>query len=149
MEQTLHQLVGILLKAIPTFIIVIILHIYLKAMLFSPLSKVLAERDKLTAGARKQAEESFALAEQKAAAYEEAIRQTRGEMYKEQELIRRQSLDEQAAQLAEARKKSQALVDSAKQEVSEEAATAKQTLLETSAQLADQIAESILAGSAR
>ena len=36
MEKTLDALAGILLRAIPTVLIVLLLHWYLKAMLFQP-----------------------------------------------------------------------------------------------------------------
>ena len=51
MEQTLHDLSGILLRAIPSAALLIILHFYLKGMLFKPLQKVLKQREMLTAGA--------------------------------------------------------------------------------------------------
>ena len=60
MEQTLQALVGILQKAVPTILLLILLHFYLKAMLFGPLTKILKDREALTKGARKTAEESLA-----------------------------------------------------------------------------------------
>ena len=44
MEATLRALSGILLHAIPTFLLVIFLHFYLKYMFFKPLGKVLQAR---------------------------------------------------------------------------------------------------------
>ena len=52
MEATLHALSGILLRAIPTFLIVVFLHFYLKYMFFKPLGKVLQARYEATEGAR-------------------------------------------------------------------------------------------------
>ena len=43
MDATLLALGGILLKAVPTFLLVILLNFYLKAMFFKPLEKVLRE----------------------------------------------------------------------------------------------------------
>jgi F-type H+-transporting ATPase subunit b len=48
MEATLHALSGILLRAVPTFLIVIFLHFYLKYMFFKPLDKVLQARYEAT-----------------------------------------------------------------------------------------------------
>ena len=66
MEQTLQALGGILLKAIPTVILLLILHAYLRAVLFTPLEKMLRQRGELTEGARKAADQSLAAAEAKA-----------------------------------------------------------------------------------
>ena len=66
MEQTFQALETILLKAIPSAILLLVLYFYLKAMLFGPIAKVLKQREELTKGARKAAEQSLARAEQKA-----------------------------------------------------------------------------------
>ena len=50
MDQTLHALGGILLKSIPTVVLLLFLYFYLKSMLFGPLTRVLKQRDELTAG---------------------------------------------------------------------------------------------------
>ena len=95
MEQTLQALGGILLKAIPTIVLVLILHFYLKRMLFAPLERVLKQRDEATPGARSAAEESLEKAERRAAEYEAAIRDARSEVYKEQEAARNQLIADQ------------------------------------------------------
>ena len=59
MDAMLHALGGILLRAVPTFLLVILLHFYLKIVFFKPLEKVLNQRDQSTAGARKLAEGSL------------------------------------------------------------------------------------------
>jgi F-type H+-transporting ATPase subunit b len=144
MEQTLQALVGILQKAVPTILLLILLHFYLKAMLFGPLAKVLKERDALTKGARKSAEESLASAERKTAEYEAKLLDARGEVYREQEEIRRKWLAEQAAQIDRARERSATAVREAREQIAREAATARTSLLETSGALADEIAGTIL-----
>jgi len=53
MEQTLQALGGILLKAIPTVILLLILHFYFKAVLFGPIEKMLQQRRELTEGAKR------------------------------------------------------------------------------------------------
>jgi F-type H+-transporting ATPase subunit b len=44
MEEILSQLGQLLLRAVPTFVLVVVLHFYLKYMFFKPLHKVLHER---------------------------------------------------------------------------------------------------------
>ena len=100
MEQTLQALSGILLKAIPTIILLIILHFYLKAMLFKPLQAVLKKRLELTGGARKEAEESLAAAERKAQDFEAKFRDAKAVVYKDQEETRKVWLEDQAKQIA-------------------------------------------------
>jgi F-type H+-transporting ATPase subunit b len=148
MEQTLQALSGILLKSLLTVVLVLILHFYLKAMLFRPLETVLKQREELTEGAKKSAAASLEAAERKTAEYEAKLREARAEVYREQEETRRKWLEQQAAQLAQARTDSEARVKSAKAEIAAEAATARQSLQASSATLADQIANAVLAGRA-
>jgi F-type H+-transporting ATPase subunit b len=89
MQETLQALGGILLKAIPTVILLIILHFYLKAMLFGPLDRIMQRRRELTEGARKIAEDSLAAAARKADEYEAKLRDARAVVYKQQEEIRK------------------------------------------------------------
>jgi F-type H+-transporting ATPase subunit b len=145
MEQTLQALSGVLLKAIPTIVILLFLHFYLKIMLFRPLQKVLKQRDELTAGARKTAEESLAAAERKAQEYEAKFREAKSEVYKQQEETRQRWVEDQAAQIAEAHKRTRASIEKARDQIAAEAAAARQNLLETSSILADQIAGRVLA----
>lgn len=146
MEQTLQALAGILLKGIPTVVIVLFLHFYLKSMLFKPLEKVLKQRDEAIGGARKAAEASLANAERKAAEYEAAIRDARADVYKEQEAARAKLISDQEARIQEARKRMDAMIQDAKAQIATETAAAQQTLSGQTAALADQIAASILTG---
>ena len=148
MEQTLQALGGILLKAIPTICLLLVLHFYLKAMLFGPLDKVLKHRDQLTSGARKVAEETLAATEQKAQQYETKLREARAEVYKQQEETRKRWLQDQATQLAEAHTSNAVAVKAARESIAVEAAAARQNLVETSSMLAGQIAKAVLAGRA-
>jgi F-type H+-transporting ATPase subunit b len=145
MEKTLQDLSGILLAAIPSALLLIILHFYLKAMLFKPLQKVLAEREALTIGARKAADESLAAAERKAHDYEAKFRDARSEVYRQQEETRKAWLEDQSKQIAAAHDRSTEAMASADKKLAEETAAAKQNLVETSAALADSIANRVLA----
>src|SRR5216683_1950707 len=114
MDETLRALGGILLRAIPTFVLVVLLHFYLKFIFFKPLQKVLRERYEATEGARKLAESSLAKAAEKAAEYEAALRAARAETYKELEQLRRQLQDDRAVAVREARASAEAAVSLAK-----------------------------------
>ncbi len=146
MEQTLQALTEILLKAIPTIIILVILHQFLKAVLFGPIDKMLKERDSLTHGARKAAEQSLANAERKTAEYEAQFKDARAVVYKEQEETRKKWLSDQTEQMARAKANADARLATAKKEILAETAAAKVELQQSSQTLADQIATSLLAG---
>jgi F0F1-type ATP synthase membrane subunit b/b' len=148
MDATLHDLGGILLKAIPTLILLLIVHLYLKRMFFGPMREVLAKRQEATEGALKSAEMLLAKASEKAEAIEVSLRKAREEIYHEQEEARRQWIGEQTAQLEEARRSSRDLIHQAKQQLDVETAAAKRDLTATTAALADQIAQSLLEGKA-
>jgi len=148
MEETLRQLGGILLRAVPTFIIVVLLHLYLKFIFFKPLERVLRQRYDATEGARKLAEESIARASQKAAEYEAALRAARADTYKEMEQLQRKLHDDRAASVKEARAQADAAVAHAKAALSAEVETLKKNLGSQSDTLADRIASKILTGRA-
>jgi len=144
MEQTLQALSGILLRAIPTTILLMVLHFYLKTMLFRPLQKILKQREELTDGARKAAEASLAAAERKAADYETRFRDARSEVYREQEETRRVWLEDQAKQVAAGQVRTAESLTAARKRLADETTAAKASLVDTSAALADKIATAVL-----
>src|SRR3954447_25225793 len=148
MDVILNQLGELLLKAAPTFILVVLLQFYLKRVFFRPLESVLQKRYEATEGARKAAEESLARAAAKAGEYEAAMRAARSEVYKAQEQIYKQLQDQEAAQIAEARQRTDAATKVAKAEIATDVEAAKASLGRESEVLANQIAESILRRSA-
>ena len=56
----LHALGGILLRAVPTFLLIILLHFYLKSIFFKPLERVLEARSEATEGARDETKARYA-----------------------------------------------------------------------------------------
>jgi F-type H+-transporting ATPase subunit b len=148
MEATLHQLGAILLKALPTFLLVIILTFYLKAVFFKPLEKVLRKRFEATEGARQAAAKSLALADARTAEYESAMRAARAEVYQAQEQLHRRLQERESAELAEARKRAEAAVEETRRQLARDVEGAKASLERDSEHLAAQIAESILRRSA-
>jgi F-type H+-transporting ATPase subunit b len=144
MEATLHALGGILLKALPTFLLVVLLHFYLKGVFFKPLQKVLRQRYEATEGARKLAGESLERAAAKTAEYQAAMRAARAEIYQAQEQSHKRLQEGEFAELAEARRHAEAAVQEAKTQLSSDVEAAKAGLARDSELLADQIAESIL-----
>ena len=144
MEATLHALGGILLRAVPTFLLVVLLHFYLKRMFFKPLEKVLHARYEATEGAKQRAAESLQKAAAKTAEYEAALRAARAEVYQSQEQSHRRFEQEHAAQVQAALQQADAAVRQAKTELAEKGAQAKAGLAARSDELAGQIADAIL-----
>jgi len=144
MDSTLQQLGGILLKAIPTVVLLLIVHLYLKWMFFRPLEKVLAERKQATAGTRERADQLLAKAGETQAAIEGALRKAREEIYQEQEEARRRWASEQSAHLEQARHSAHELIHQAKTELDTEITAAKRELAATTDSLAEQIARTLL-----
>jgi F-type H+-transporting ATPase subunit b len=148
MDATLHALGGILLKAVPTFLLVVLLHFYLKKMFFQPMEKVLHRRYEATEGARKLADQSLARAIARTAEYEAAMRAARSEVYQAQEQLHRQLQESESAALTQARQRADAAVREAKAQLGRDVELAKVSLASDSDMLAEQIAESILRRSA-
>ncbi|MEP7364175.1 MAG: ATP synthase F0 subunit B [Acidobacteriota bacterium] len=141
MEQMLAQVWPLLWQAAPTFVLLILLHFYLKYMLFKPIQKAMDERKAATEGVREQSTQARLAAEKKAAEYEEALRQARTEVYKEQEQLRAELRKEQTDALASMRSQTEALLVDARKRIEAERATAQASLQSES----DSIAESITA----
>jgi F-type H+-transporting ATPase subunit b len=144
MDATLLALGGILLKAVPTFLLVLLLNFYLKAVFFKPLEKVLRERYEATEGARKLAAESIARAAERTAEFEAAMRAARAEVYQAQEQIHQQLEERRAAELADARRGSDAAVRQSKAQIDADVEDDKRALAGVAEALASQIADAIL-----
>src|SRR4051812_43856924 len=128
MDKTLHDLGGIVLNGLPTFFLVLILAFCVKYLYLKPLERVLAERFRLTEGARKAAEESLKSADTKIAEYEAALASARGEIYREQAEFLSRLHAEQAERVSAVRAKSDEQIASARLSIAKEAETARQGL---------------------
>ena len=80
--------------------------------------------------------------------YEAAMRAARSEIYQAQEQIHKDLQDRESAELSAARKQAEASIQQAKAELAAEVEAGKQSLAAQSGTLANQIAETILRGSA-
>ena len=144
MNQTLHDLGGIVLNGLPTFFLVLVLCACVKYLYLNPLEKVLAERHRLTEGARKAAEESLRNADSKIGEYESALAQARNQIYQEQGEFLRQLQATQQAEIQSVRAECDTRVRAGKQAIAGEAAAARRDLEAQSELLANQIADVIL-----
>ena len=110
------------------------------------MERVLAERHKRAAGARQEAEASRVAVQGKLRSYNEALRIVRGEIFAEQEALRRAVLEERQAAVSTARSATQLELQAAKNALAAEVEAAGAQLEKSSDLLAGEIAETILAG---
>ena len=144
MQEIVHQLGELFLQAVPTVLIVLVFYVMLRALFFKPLLAVMAERDSRTVGAEKAREAAQAAAAEKVKQYQEALKQARGQVYAEQEAVRKKLLDERAQQIKNARTKAAGEVRAAKVRVADELAAARREVATTVAELSAEIARRIL-----
>jgi F-type H+-transporting ATPase subunit b len=144
MDATLHSLGAILLKAVPTFILLLLLHVYLKIVFFKPLQAVLDKRREATEGARAAAEASQKAAAERTAEYERKLQEARSGIYSEQEEMRKRWVAEQAQHVEEAHRKMREFVQTEKHQLDEALVSARSELSQTASELADQITTSLL-----
>jgi F-type H+-transporting ATPase subunit b len=144
MDATLNELGALLLRAIPTVILLILLHLYLKIVFFKPLQAVLEKRREATEGAREAAQNSLKKADEKTAEFETKLQQARAEIYKEQEDTRKRWLADQTKHAEEARQKNHAQLQTVKKQLTDDIDTAKKQLATYSETLADHITHTLL-----
>jgi F-type H+-transporting ATPase subunit b len=144
MDAMLHALGGILLRAVPTFLLIVLLHFYLKSIFFKPLGKVLRARYDATEGARKQAEQNLAAAAAKTEQFEKALFAAKTEVYQAQEKAFKALQEQHAAAVANARASADADIKREKTALAADVEGVKRSLDSESDALADRIADSIL-----
>lgn len=133
-----------MLEGLPTFFLVLILALAVKHLYFKPLDKILAERVRLTEGARKAAEDSLKNADARISEYENALSRARAEIYAEQTLFLQSLQAEQAAQALSVRMEMEQRVAAAKQSLAQQASEARASLAAQSEALAGEIADAVL-----
>ena len=94
-------------------------------MLFGPLTRLLKQREELTAGTRHAAQKSLKDAERKVTEYEAKMREARAEVYREQEETRKKWLADQTSQVESARERTGHTVQQAKEQMALEITAAR------------------------
>jgi F-type H+-transporting ATPase subunit b len=148
MDKTLHQLGGILLNGIPTFVLVLLLNLYLRFVFFKPLEKTLADRYAKTEGAREAAAAALAAADARVAEHQTALRAARAKVFEDQEKLNREDEERRTADLQKARAEVDIMLNGARRQIAVDTEVARQELSVKSEILADQIADSLLKGKA-
>ena len=144
MEQIVEKLALLLRDATPTFVLLLLLYIFLKKVFFNPLERILDQRHQQTEGAMEAARERLELASRKSAAYQQSLKEARAEIYRALERERQQTVEECAQQVRRARTQADEQVRMAREELRAEVERAKVLLADESGAMADSIAEAIL-----
>lgn len=146
MDQIGDQLGELLLGALPTVVIVTLFIIFMRWAFWTPFQRVLEQREAATIGARKDADEMLTRAEEKVREYDDALREVRAEIYREQEEARRKALDERTRAIADTREKAGQMIQKAKAEIASEVETARKDLDSQVKKLAKEITQTLLSG---
>ncbi len=144
MDETLRQVGGLLLGAVPTIVLFILLYFAYRVIVHNRLTAILAERRARTDGAIDKARADVAAADAKTTEYTHRIRDATLALYKVQEQKRQQALEDRAKALGEARAAAEAQVRAEKQRLEQEVATAKSRLQVEADALASEVIRTIL-----
>jgi F0F1-type ATP synthase membrane subunit b/b' len=144
--EILNQLGELFLTAVPTVILVFLFYLFLRWSFFGPMERVLSERHKRAEGARQEAEASRVAVHEKLRVYNDALRKARGEVFAEQEAVRRRVLEERQAAVSAARLAAQQELQAAKKALAADVEAASVQLEQSIGILAGEIAETILTG---
>jgi F-type H+-transporting ATPase subunit b len=148
MDETLRQLGKLLLSSIPAIFGLLIVWAAYRLIVYTPLQKILAERQARTEGAIQQAQAEIASAEERTAEYERRVREARAQIYASQEAHSRRIQQQRETILAEARQQADATVKSARAALEKDVLSAKASLQQQTETLAQQIIESVLKSAA-
>jgi F-type H+-transporting ATPase subunit b len=125
MDETLRQLGGLLLGAVPTVILLALLYLLYKTIVHKPLRRVLDERRSKTEGAVEKSRADIAAAEARTSEYEQRLREARATLFRAQEARRKEALDARSVAMNEARTKAQAQVQAAKADIEKDRSAAQ------------------------
>lgn len=144
MEQTLRQLGGLLLGAVPTVIALATLYTLYTVLVHKPLARVLAERHSRTEGAMQKARADIAAAEARAAEYEQRLREARAAIFKRQEARRQQAMQARAEAVAKERASAQEQVKQERANIEKDKQDAMAHLQSEAGRLATEIVRVVL-----
>lgn len=144
MEQTLRQLGGLLLGAVPTVIALATLYTLYTFLVHKPLARVLAERRSRTEGAMEKARADIGAAEARAAEYEQRLREARAAIFKRQEMRRQQAMQARAEAVAKERENAQEQVQQTRANIDKDKQDAMARLQSEAGRLATEIVRVVL-----
>jgi F-type H+-transporting ATPase subunit b len=144
MDETLHQLGGLLLGSVPTIFLFLLILILYRFLVYVPLTRVLSERRARTEGAVEQANAAMAAAAAKTQEYEARLRAARSKIFEaRQERLQRWNRERDSA-IAEAHQAAQKQVEEAKSALQTQTTAARRSIETSIDELAGEILQAIL-----
>jgi F-type H+-transporting ATPase subunit b len=140
----LHSLGQLFLGSVPTIVIVLLFYVFLRWAFFTPIAKVMAERESRIEGAKAEAAAIEQTIKQEMESYQQALRKARGEIYTEQEASRREALENRAKLLKAMRVRAQEEVLLATKRIEAELEAARAQVEREAPALAGEIVRIIL-----
>jgi F-type H+-transporting ATPase subunit b len=144
MNETLHQLGGLLLGSVPTIFLFLVLVILYRLLVYGPLTRVLSERRARTEGAIEQANAATAAAAAKTQEYEAQLRAARSKIFQARQQKLQQWTLERDRAVAEAHEAAQRQLEVAKAGLQAQSKAAQGTLEGSIDQLAGEILRAVL-----
>jgi F-type H+-transporting ATPase subunit b len=144
MNETLHQLGGLLLGSVPTIFLFLVLVILYRLLVYGPLMRVLSERRARTEGAIGQANAATAAAAAKTQEYEAQLRAARSRIFQARQQKLQQWTLERDRAVAEAHEAAQRQVEEAKAGLQAQSKAAQGTLEGSIDELAREILRAVL-----
>jgi F-type H+-transporting ATPase subunit b len=144
MDQTLHQLEGLLLGSVPTIFLFLLIVILYRLLVYGPLTRVLNERRERTEGAIEQANAAMAAAAAKTQEYEAQLRAARSKIFQARQLKQQQWTRERDNAIAEAHAAAQRQVEEAKSALQVQTNASHATIKDSIDELANEILAAIL-----
>jgi F-type H+-transporting ATPase subunit b len=144
MDQTLHQLEGLLLGSVPTIFLFLLIVILYRLLVYGPLTRVLNERRERTEGAIEQANAAMAAAAAKTQEYEAQLRAARSGIFHARQLKQQQWTRERDNAVAEAHAAAQRQVEEAKSALQVQTNAGRHTIEDSIDQLAGEILAAVL-----
>lgn len=129
---------------IPAIIIFLSLVIALHYLLFQPLMRIQAQREKLTTGSLAESRKTLDLYTEQMDKYQAAIRNGRMETYRHQERIRAEAMKRRADALQQARTRAEQMLKESQDYLSGQVQAAKAQLTQEVQYLASAIASALL-----
>ena len=144
MNETLHQLGGLLLGSVPTIFLFFLIVILYQFLVYRPLTRVLNERRERTDGAIEQADAAMAAAAAKTQEYEAQLRAARSKIFQARQLKQQQWTRERDSAVAEAHAAAQRQVEEAKSALQAQTNAGRHTIEDSIDQLAGEILAAVL-----
>ena len=144
MDETLHQLEGLLLGSVPTIFLFLLIVILYRLLVYGPLTRVLNERRERTEGAIEQANTAMAAAAAKTQEYEAQLRAARSKIFQARQLKLQQWTRERDRAVAEAHAAAQRQVEDAKSALQAQATAGRHTIEDSIDALAGEILAAVL-----